>query len=118
MMANRWKEKQRGLAVERTYDPSRYAEIFGLIDDPRAGAILGILMQISEGYSYVGSVMFYPDDDLYSVLGIDQNEISDVIESVVKRLGHNNPSQPVHTRPVSSVGELFEVVMELDHRLP
>jgi len=113
-MANKWKSRQEQLRTVRPYDPAAYPEMFGLEPhDVIARKTLNIMVKSLEGYLYGKPLMFRPDDDLSEIIGIDDDEISEIVREVMSALGKSQPSSPALLPKIRTAQDLLGALCSL-----
>ncbi len=111
---NVWKQRQQALQKDRPFEPSKYPVLFGLPPQrARDRHLLSELLRRLNGYLYVKPLMLHPDDDLYEVLGLDQDELCEIIAEVTAALGWPRPLRSVRLPAIHTVGELHNVIAGL-----
>ncbi len=113
-MANRWKERQQALQQERRFDRAAYSNLFQVSPkDDRAHAVLQQLMKSLQGYLYVRPLMLFPADNLGEVLGLDEDEITEIVVDVMKAMGRPTPNRQMLLPRISTVSDLHSAIVAL-----
>lgn len=113
-MVNKWKKLQEQLRDQRRYTPDSYPELFGVDrSDAQTRAVLDKMIEVLDGYLYARPLMFEPGDELRGLLGLDDDEISDVITEVMRGVGRPDPSRPMRLPAMHTIGALFRTLVNV-----
>lgn len=111
MFANTWKKRQQNLFAERNTQSTDQGALFGIADAAEGSLpVVKIVLSQLGGYLYEKRLSLRPEDNVKWLLGIDEDEITDLFERSISELGCPLPKQTVVLPKMETVGEIINQV--------